>query len=1855
MIAPIPDNSNQPDDDDIEERGGKKKRKILLILGAVSLVSLGGGAIYGWYFLHNKLVPLVETALSDYLDRPVKVGELQSFSPSGATIGKSEIPATPTDTDRATIESVEVKYDLWRFVTTRELNLDINLENPDIYLEQEKNNVWVGTKLKSDDGKESAIKVKVHNINLTNADVTLVASDGQKPKTPVKANLDKVNLNVLDNLLKVDLTGKFDRGGNIQLQGDIVPKKEDITLNIQAQQITATEITNFLKLPLKISAGKVDGDLVVKLTDDPTPYLKGSIDLINVTAAIVKLPQAFSQANGKINFDGSVVGFENVTTSFGKVAGKVNGNLDVEKDFNIIAEIKQTNLNNVLDSLKIKKPELPIDANIKGVVKVSGEIEKPTVSVAFATTKQSKIDKLAFNSIDGNLELSGTNLYVRNFTALPQLGGKIVGSGTVNFSQKVPNVTFNVQGSSLPGNAIANAYNSNLPTDIGLVSLTTQITGKADSVRNLRFTGNASFPIFDGTVNASNINYTNDRWQANIKATNLDLNSQIKQSNKNANIPSIKVNNTNLVVAGSVENVNANNLQVAGTANLDVSGNNVSANNIALNNGNWSANIITDNFNADRYICTQNSQNNGCSDNFGGITSNLQVAGNLQDTSIDNISIKGKAIVPVAGGTVTANNLNVSNGNWQANISTNDVKVRRLTPAIPQELAGTVDGNFIAAGNLNNTAVDRLNVRGNASLTTDAGVFEANNLALQQGQFQAVLVPKGVELNRLAGDVRGKLAGELMVAGNLNNLNLGGIQANGNLNFSRGISVVDRPLNTTVNWNGDRLDVPKITGEGILANGFFDVDTKLLTQAKDKLTAITNFVLNIEKANSIDLASLPVRLPSFLTPPSLTPKGTTDFQGKLSGNIKNPDINGDVAVNNLTAGGVEFEPKISGKINSVRGKGLDLQLAGNNDRLDLNINGKNELQSFNVVQGEKVLRGTGEGTTVNLEVDKIPLTLVRKFAVANKMPVPPAVTDNNIGGDLAGNFIFKGDNPNKLAVDGNNLVVTQPVLGKIKADRLTGNFQYIDGDLTLQQVEIAKRNITSQIEGSLKQTPSGAFLDGSMALRSIPIQEVLETLEIFELSDFAKVFQEREYAKAEDLYTDKPTGENIPLVSVGNPDATIGRQLQRFVEISTLFDRQRQEREQASLFPELRLLQGNFDGDIQVSGLLPEGVKSTFSFTGNNWQWGDYAADRVVTQGTFENGILTMLPVGLAFQDSIMSVSAIVGGETPTGQVKLVNVPVSLVEKFVKLPPSIGFGGKINATANLAGTFANPSAKGEIVVDNATINETAITNTQGSFNYDNARLDFFATSLIKPDTDPLTITGSLPYPLPFAKVEPDSDKLDLNLNLKDEGLTLLDILTRGQVNWIDGKGEVSLDIEGIFDAELGQVRRLKATGITTINNATIGAQILPDAPLTEVNGRILFDFDRINVEQITGKFSGGDVFVSGSLPLANKQPQEQPLVITLDKLALQLQGLYEGGVDGNIIITGSATQPEIGGDLALTDGQIILTDSNANSGNSSNNNSNNNNSDDDRDKDNSFPVTDGNGNPVNGINNIVIDNNSLAAVTRFNALKVTLGDNIQITKQPILNFVAEGDLTVYGTLIQPTPEGTIRLKRGQVNIFTTQLNLAADDNNIARFSIDRGLDPYLSVRLIGSAVETIRNPLSNDPFSSEISDIPATNLGILQTIRIQAEVEGQASQLTNSIELTSSPPRNKTEIVSLLGGGFVTNLGRGDSTLGLANLAGSALFGTFNTAVTNALGLSEFRLFPTQISDKDNRDVILGLAAEASIDLANNFSFSVLKILNGDIPAQFGLRYRIDDSMVIRGSSNFDDESRIILEYEQRF
>lgn len=197
------------------------------------------------------------------------------------------------------------------------------------------------------------------------------------------------------------------------------------------------------------------------------------------------------------------------------------------------------------------------------------------------------------------------------------------------------------------------------------------------------------------------------------------------------------------------------------------------------------------------------------------------------------------------------------------------------------------------------------------------------------------------------------------------------------------------------------------------------------------------------------------------------------------------------------------------------------------------------------------------------------------------------------------------------------------------------------------------------------------------------------------------------------------------------------------------------------------------------------------------------------------------------------------------------------------------------------------------------------------------------------------------------------------------------------------------------------------------------------------------------------------------------------------------------------------------------------------------------------------------------------------------------------------------------------------------------------------------------MRLVAAVPEVTRSRIPSSSIASEIADTSSTDVGGLETVSVQAAVKGPASQLFDNLELTSNPSRSQTEIIALIGGGFVQTLGRADSAVGLANIAGSALLSTYQgtfTNIGNAFGLSEFRLFPTVSTDEDrSRSSALGLAAEAGVNISRNVYFSALRVITSDEPTQFGFSYRFNEDIRVRASSDFSGENRAVVEFETQF
>jgi translocation and assembly module TamB len=1056
------------------------------------------------------------------------------------------------------------------------------------------------------------------------------------------------------------------------------------------------------------------------------------------------------------------------------------------------------------------------------------------------------------------------------------------------------------------------------------------------------------------------------------------------------------------------------------------------------------------------------------------------------------------------------------------------------------------------------------------------------------------------------------------------------VRAGGSFRISE-LPFLKQPLEAIFNWDGKRIEVENATTPGLTANGFVNVEL-----AGKGLPSISNLDLNVKLSN-FNLEALPTEQLAFLTPMGVKNsseknqplRGNVDFTGRLTGTLAALSLVGDMEVRDLAVNQVAFDPVLTGTVNAGSGKSVDLRLVGRQDKIEVALNQSFLPTSFLVKRGESIASGKTEGETLRVNLNDFPL------AALNLSPGKDAGL-GPITGTVSGQVNVPGWkmplNPATLQATG-QIAIAQPTIGYIKGDSFQAEFSYNNGSATLTNGIFRQGSGQYLISGNVKAGANPEFA-GKVNIQQGNLQQVLAALQYFNLGDLARGLKPPVYGSATDVQT----------VAVGEPEAPLIVQLRRLAEIEAILQQQQAIRESEKL-PPLAQLQGTFGGEIAVVGSLQTGVQAQFNVKGDNWQWGKYVAEQFSIEGSFQDGILTVLPLEIRSGKSAIGFSGQLGQKAQSGQLRIENVPVEELAKLVELP-FVDVTGNLNLRANLAGSLENPQLAGELSLADGILNGEPIKKADGSFSYSNARLNFGGSALVT-QTEPIEVQGSLPFELPFATVKADSDLIDLRANLQNEGLAIINVLTP-QVAWVSGKGAVQIRVGGTLQQPV-------AEGIANFENATIRARAFPEA-LTGVTGTVRFEGDRIRVEGIRGQLTKGEIVAQGVIPLSvpfaeGDVDAATPLAVNLDKLALNLRGLYRGNVVGQVQATGTALRPQLSGNIELYNGEVFLPSAGGTTQLVS-----------------STPAA-VSPSPSGADSPSGATASSPSALPSFevslNDLRLNLGKGVRVTSAPILDFQATGGLTVNGTLEDIRPAGTIRLNSGSVNLFTTQFRLDRGYPQTATFVPAQGLDPTLDVRLATSVQEVSRFRAPGTSVASEIADEPIS-FGSVRRVRIQALVQGKASQLAESLELRSSPSRSETEIVALLGGSFVQTLGQGDSTLAIANLAGAGLFNNLQSAITNATGLSEFRLFPTRIGSNESGTTSsssgsasgagsLGLGLEVGADITRNLSASIIRVLSANQPTEFNLRYRLSDEILLRGSTDFQGDNRVTAEYELRF
>ena len=1643
---------------------------VAIPLGVASVMGVVAGIWYANVFVNQQLAPLVQTNLTQLLDRPVELGRVERFSINSLRFGKSGIPATATDLDRASVEAVEVKFDPLQLLLRRTLKLDVTLIKPTAYIEQDKNGVWISTAIK-DQEDTGFIKTEVDALRLSDAQVELSPAPKRGNKRmpiTLKDVAGELRPSDSNRRFAYEASGISANEGSFDLKGETLrDQKLQSNLQIQGQNFLVSEIDRLVKLPIDLEKGRVNGNVNVKLRGDDQPLVTGTADFKDVTMRVPELPQAFTGAAGNLQLDETQITLEKVTASLGKIPFLANGTVDTKKGFNLAAKVKAVKVEDFLKTFAIQLP-FAASGEVQATTKITGAIDKPILTGTVTNTRPAKLDRVALSKVSANFKLdaSALSLAVTNIQATPTVGGQVVGKGQASLGEP-RSLDLKFQATNVPGDAIAKLYND----------------------------GTAP-PITVGRVNA----------QARISGAIEDVQTVAQFQAPEATYPT---------------------------------------------------------------------------------TGEVAIVG-------DNRFLRN-VVAQVAGGTVTAN-ARSRGDRWQGTVQAVGIQANRFS----SQVQGLVSGNFNLAGSTSSFQLADIQTTGKAQLTQGNGTVNAQ-IASNAGRWQAQVQGEGVQLDRFSPDLRGFLSGNVALSGSVNSFTASAIRADGQVRLSEGISLITQPIVAQLQWDGRKVNIQNATAPGFSANGSVFANLEGTPE-------ITGFDLNI-RATDYNLAALPIP-----RPPVTDLTGSVDFAGRLTGPPAAPKVTSDVTVRGLSLNGITFDPILTGDLRLTPTQGFSIDVTGNRDRIALALDPNYKPISLNVRRGEATIVGIARGNIFSLDLKQLPLD---GFTI----PGAELARLNPLGGELSGSLNIDTD---RLQVIDGKLAVANPRIGAFKGENIQTQFVNDNGVYRFAKTTLQNGNSRYTLAGNLDLRSSPRF-EGNVAIAQGNLEDVLRTLQIFYLSDFSRGFKAPTYTSAAE----------VTPVAVGLPQSPLLDQLRRFSEINALLVQVANQRQNLTT-PELADVRGIYSGTISFAASQQTGVKAEFDLQGQNVEWRPFpafaevyqnqvrqnpnrvlSAEQAIVRGSFEDGVITLLPLQLKSGQSAISFSGSLGGEKQSGQLQVVNVPIEQLNNFYPLP--LGVSGNLNGTATLSGTPDNPFAIGEVTLADGDLNGTPIQSATGSFNYSNARLNFGSTIKIS-SPEPLRIAGDIPIKLPFSTVFPDSNEINVTLDVKNEGLTLLNLLTP-QVAWQSGTGQVQVQVNGTL-------LQPKVTGFATIANATIAAQALPE-PLTEVNGTIRFLNDRINVESLQGQFSKGQVVAQGVLPIfsalePNDPDLTKPLAVSLDQIALNLKGIYQGGVNGNVAVTGTALSPKIGGEIRLTDGQVLLSDEAATAG----------------------------GTAAPGEAQAQAEPS-----VEFRNLKLELDDRVRVTRAPIINFLARGSLNVNGTLNNLQPEGVINLTAGQVNLFTTQFVLARGYRQTAEFRRRQGLDPTLNIRLIASVPEVTRNRISTGNALGEVRDdsLLATSLGALQTVRVQAVVTGPASQLFDNLELTSSPSRSQNEIIGLIGGGFVNTLGRGDSTLGIANLAGSALLTNVQGFIGNALGFGEFRLFPTVLNNERRGSSTLGLAAELGVDITQNLSASVLRVLTSDQPTQVGIVYRINDQLLLRSSTDFSGDNRAVVEYEARF
>ncbi|MFZ0409227.1 MAG: translocation/assembly module TamB domain-containing protein [Cyanobium sp.] len=728
--------------------------------------------------------------------------------------------------------------------------------------------------------------------------------------------------------------------------------------------------------------------------------------------------------------------------------------------------------------------------------------------------------------------------------------------------------------------------------------------------------------------------------------------------------------------------------------------------------------------------------------------------------------------------------------------------------------------------------------------------------------------------------------------------------------------------------------------------------------------------------------------------------------------------------------------------------------------------------------------------------------------------------------------------------------------------------------------------------------------------------------------------------------------DDLGLASIETLGSSIEQQLLVLRKVQENLESWDQQRRRATRAERLSRLQIRLDADLTIRGPDLRRARADLKARGHLWL---ALRDRDLA--------LAQAPFQVRLEGSLFA------GD---GSFDVSGVSLALLALLTPVPESLR--GYLGVRGRYRLGASRPQLAMDLSLDDAALAQRALQLDRGHVELKAGGLGVDLALRAAGASSSVDLAGTIPLEL-------RSNKLELRLASRGDGLRFLTDLTGRAVTWRQGSVDLQLLMRGSLADPI-------ANGFLRFRN---GDYELVGQSVQGVEATVLFDFQQLLVQDLRARVGRrGQIRGEGRLGLVRALSPEPTLALTLKDVPFA-QSRVAATAAGQLTLAGSLVAPRLGGELTISNGTINAQPGQlgrpespqgavtAQAGGGVRVQPTTINELLQRKWDFSEPLVLLGPDVESATNADLQDSLPNLPWLSFNNLVLRFGPGLRVVLPNIANFSTGGSLRISGRL-DPSlrASGVVRLLRGRLNLFTTTFSLDPDAPNVAVFTPSLGLVPYLDIALRTRIADSL-NGIAPSGLgqggigSSGYSSLAQTesqggfsSLNQLNLILVTVSVSGPADRIAENIRLRSSPPLPQERLVALIGGNSLAGLSGAQAGTALATVLGQSLLSPLLASFSDALGQRvSLALYPTYVNPsialrselRSGRvPPQLVLATEVGYDLTDRLNASLLLAPNrSDVPPQLTLSYKASETFNVQASVDSQGAWQSLLQLFFRF